>query len=1543
MKKHLSKANTVALTASIVASFSINYAAADTADDIEARKIWSPENVAPVRIIDPDTQITGNRTFKIEHYDHELVEGTPYKYVVRFKDKPVPLYQGSVPGLEATNPHMKLMKMNNRFLSDSAVQKIVKDAGHIESYVRYLKGKQQSMMDSIYNVAPANQVIASLQFAMNGVVLKVTPEEAEKIARLDGVLAVERDVTVEIETDVGPSLIGAPAVWSGSASNGLSEMGEGIVIGIIDSGINTDHPSFAAVGDDGYAHTNPLGKGNYVGDCANGFPELCNDKLIGVRSYNLITDNYSDSSVFPPGLPANGEDYSGHGSHVASTAGGNVLFDVPLQATSKVEESDGIPLGLSLDRLSGVAPHANIISYQVCSPGGTGDTYGGCSLVASVLAIEDAIKDGVDVLNYSISSPPGNPWNNAVENAFLAARNSGMFVATSAGNSGRQGTNKSAPWYTSVAATEHGRQFTLGNTLGQFSGGAFDLSPMAGQGIGDMTTGSIVYAGDFTIPNETNEIAAKCLVPFPAGTFENNIVVCDRGDIGMVTKSRNVEAGGASGIIVVNTAETADTLIANEFSIPGIHLRQSDGDSLKQWLTSGSQHQGTIFAPIAGEQFNPDRVDAIADFSSRGPNQEIDTLSPTLAAPGVSIYAANADQQFGKDGTGPNASDFRLLSGTSMASPHVTGAAALLKGLHPSWTPDNIRSALSMTAERTVTLEDGSTPADALVMGSGRIRVDLAAKAGLVMDELDVNYAMANPADGGDEKTLNLPSLTDSNCLISCSWTRTVTATQDGSWVVNTQTESNDITVVASPQTFELDEGESQTINFELRSRTLVGKDWTFGQVVLSSTSSPELHMPILVSQSSISVPDVVNINAKRNTDSQVFGDFFIGNPQDLTINTSMARPQSFNIPVPIDSDNESVFDNLEDGTLVIPISTFDVTTRVVFEVTETTASEYSLYLIHDRNQNGLPEAFELIQSFDSEFGGGALDLVRPDKGDYWIVLQNKNNFIEGATNDFGLEFTYVESFNDDVVSVANTLSEDGITSNLRFVWSIEDDQNPSKYYGVVTFGVEGTAGNEFAAVPINLTKLEDDISITTEQFDRINKGQKVDYKVKVATNLGPNDRRYNVVIDLPKGVLPDMRSLPDNATFSISENTLSWDIVQLSTIKNAPSYRFTTNENDNMCQTPLSAGLNGGYIPLSELGVPPLLTSEASDGIVQLLDISPSFLGRTETPEGIPYVLSIFENGLISIDEFSRSVVFNTSGLSNNPRAMPDQFILNGLIAPFWRDLVIDRENGGNMYFGTTSNFQLIVVEWDKMRFKSEAAGIERSNDTISFQALFNQVPAEDEPNIIFAYRDVEHDLGNQAPVVIGYENFAGTEGEMFTYSNGESVIGDITKDVVADRFICMYLEQPGEEKELPFTLTVTGFFEGNSLTFEASSEVIDDDFTLIEPVIPNNAVEIEAAPEVSINGKPIFFSSFTTEITLTGDASDSNGDELEYLWTQTAGPDIVIDDNTNPILTVNASNASFGSRIELQLEASDGNGNTSTAKALVVVMPSFTQRPSF
>lgn len=725
----------------------------------------------------------------------------PGVYIIRLNDLPLASYRGGIPGLEATNPYAR------------SERKLDANSPESTAYRDYLLEKQAEFIARMDNrLNRAVEVKDQYYAATNGMAVVLSPEEARQIKEFPEVAYIQPEFMRYLTTDVSPDWLGAPGLWDGTNTGGIpGSMGEGIIIGVIDTGINPSNPSFADIGGDSYNHTNPWGSGVYVGVCNSAestydptFP--CNDKLIGAWGYADING----------GDP---RDTHGHGSHTSSTAGGNFVSAHLVGNTTEAYRD-----------ISGIAPHANIVMYLACGEDG-------CPGAALTAAIDQVVIDGVDVVNYSIGGGATDPWEDTETMSFLSARDAGIFVATSAGNNGPNpatvGAPANAPWIFSIAATSHTRKTT--NALINMSGGGtappadiFGVSFTGGYG-----PAAIVYAGNYG--------DALCLNPFTPGTFNGQIVVCDRGINARVEKGQNVLNGGAGGLILANSAAEGSAIVSDDHYLPAVHITYEDGVILKNWVNDGGGvHNGTIRGTIWEE--NDDWADILTDFSSRGPNRSAaDIIKPDIAAPGEDVLAAL--------GVGdPSPAEWGLMGGTSMASPHAAGGGALLMSLHPGWTPAEIQSAMMMTAWQDVVDYDGVSAVDAFDTGSGRIDLSKASKVGFVLNETRANYENADPKLGGDPSSLNLASLGNGACWQSCTWTRTLRSTLSTSmnWTVSASAAGNmDLTV--TPSSFTLPAGGTQVITVQADVTMVDPNTWTFGEIRLTPTDSsvPQAHLPV--------------------------------------------------------------------------------------------------------------------------------------------------------------------------------------------------------------------------------------------------------------------------------------------------------------------------------------------------------------------------------------------------------------------------------------------------------------------------------------------------------------------------------------------------------------------------------------------------------------------------------------------------------------------------------------------------------------------------
>lgn len=703
------------------------------------------------------------------------------------------------------------------------------------AYGDYLQSQQQSFLSRLSaQTRRSHALLADYQFAFNGVVIKLSKTEADLVRQMSEVTLIEPVATHDLNTDVGPGFIGADTIWNGTSTGGApGTRGEGVVIGIIDSGVNWGSPSFADVGGDGYNHSNPFGTGNYLGVCAGqsggGDPvngPACNDKVIGAyaKSFDFVQQvNFECANPNDPGntlglTPAictsigvpltdfpNARDENGHGSHTASTSGGNEV-DITYRGNNLT--------------VSGVAPHANLIIYDTCHTNTNGQ--GSCFNFATVGAIEQVVEDGVvDVINYSIGGG-AQPWTEAGSLAFLAAVDAGVFVSASAGNSGpNPSTNgHNQPWVMTVANGTHNRaainyQFTVTGPVTPVPAGLVGQTMFLGA-VG--TAHTVAYVGTPLIVSPGVDTTNDGCAAYPPGTFTGGIALIRRGTCAFAIKVQNASDAGAVGVFITNNqAGNISPAGTSAVTFPVFGITQAQGNALRDYVVANGS--ATVDVPLAAPILAT-QGDVVNNSSSRGPSA-FEIIKPDIMGPGTNILAAYVG----------SANAYEQLTGTSMSSPHVAGSAALVRALHPSWTVAEVKSALMLTSKNTgLTKQDGVTPADAFDVGAGRVDLSVAATSGLVLDETPLRMSQANPAAGGDPGTLNLASLNERQCVGSCTFTRKVrsVASEPVTYSVSFDTSSGLVATV-TPSTFTILPGTTRTLEIEINSLGATGGQWAFG------------------------------------------------------------------------------------------------------------------------------------------------------------------------------------------------------------------------------------------------------------------------------------------------------------------------------------------------------------------------------------------------------------------------------------------------------------------------------------------------------------------------------------------------------------------------------------------------------------------------------------------------------------------------------------------------------------------------------------------
>ncbi|MFI5707039.1 S8 family serine peptidase [Kribbella sp. NPDC051620] len=729
--------------------------------------------------------------------DPALVNSTSAKQVrvvVKLDYDSLAAYRGGLAGLPGTSPSVTGKRLDPK-------------SANATKYLKHVTAVEDTFLAAMRDKVPSARAGQKLRTVYGGMALSVQANKARDLLKLPGVAAVQQDNPQQLLTDSSGAFIGAPTIYN--QLGGSANSGKGIIVGILDSGAWPEHPSFA---DPGNLPAPPATTDGTPRVCDFGDNPLtpatdvyaCNRKLIGGRpfldTYNAVIggDVYPDSA----------RDSNGHGTHTATTSAGGAV-------------AHANPLGIDRGALLGIAPAASVSVYKVCGAEG-------CFPSDSAAAVARAILDGVRVINFSISGG-SDPYSDPVELAFLDAYAAGVFVAASAGNSGpgANTTDHRSPWVTTVAASTQSRTFRSTVTL--TGGGATATVSGASITAGIGTPAPVVLASAPPYSNPT------CSSPAPPGLFAGKIVACQFSS-GRVMKGFNVMQGGAVGMLMYN-ADPFDVFTDNHW-IPAVQLEKPDGDALLAFLAA---HPGTTAKFTQGTKTTW-QGDVMTYFSSRGPGG--DFLKPDVTAPGLHILAGLTPTPE-SPAEGPPGNLYQAIAGTSMSSPHVAGAAALVFALHPSWTPGQVKSALETTGKTTVKKPDRVTQADPFDMGGGRIDLTKAGDPGLTMDETAANYA-ASATDALNRIDLNLPSVNAPTMpgLITAERTvKNVTNQTLNFTATGTTVSGANITVL--PSSFQVKAGRTQKLTIVITAPDLPDGQY-FGQVNLRQAGgSRALHLPV--------------------------------------------------------------------------------------------------------------------------------------------------------------------------------------------------------------------------------------------------------------------------------------------------------------------------------------------------------------------------------------------------------------------------------------------------------------------------------------------------------------------------------------------------------------------------------------------------------------------------------------------------------------------------------------------------------------------------
>ncbi|MBA3488568.1 MAG: S8 family serine peptidase, partial [Longispora sp.] len=492
-------------------------------------------------------------------------------YIVQLTDKPLAAYDGGVAGFAATKAE------DGQKLNPQSKQSL--------AYLKHLS-KQRDVAANKVGIRPE----VTYSTAFNGFAAELTSTQAAKLAKFSGVAKIYKHELLTLDTYTTHEflgLAGSDGVWQ-QRFGGQGKAGEGVIVGMIDSGYSPENPSFAALPNprpdakiiqqkwksgkisgnvDNRDNSPVCDYGTDSADKPGAKPFTCNNKVIGARWYRTGIAATPEEFNSP-------RDHGGHGTHTGSTAAGNANVDAYSVAP------DG-KTRLSYGKISGMAPAARLAIYKVCW---SIDNVGGnsCSNIDSVKAIDQSVLDGVDVINYSISGSRTHVVD-PVEIAFLNAAQAGVFVAASAGNSGDttgvSSVAHNSPWVTTVAASTHDRAFTKNLTLG--NGKTYN-----GAGVGAaLSSAQIVDSVDVGKADADKTKVELCYVDtLDPDKVKDKIVLCKRGVNARTDKSKAVQQAGGVGMVLYNPG--AESLAADVHSVPSVHVNNIAGAEVKAYIAA---------------------------------------------------------------------------------------------------------------------------------------------------------------------------------------------------------------------------------------------------------------------------------------------------------------------------------------------------------------------------------------------------------------------------------------------------------------------------------------------------------------------------------------------------------------------------------------------------------------------------------------------------------------------------------------------------------------------------------------------------------------------------------------------------------------------------------------------------------------------------------------------------------------------------------------------------------------------------------------------
>jgi subtilisin family serine protease len=553
-------------------------------------------------------------------------------------------------------------------------RKLAVHSATARAYLAELAAAQARAVRELRTEIPQARVEERFRILLDAVTVSLPDSSLPKLMRLQAFSRVYPVLSYTMADDTSPSVIGAPQIEQSLGANG-----HGMKIAVVDDGIDQTNPFF-----------NPSGY-SYPADFPLGNKKYTSPKVIVARVFP------GPDSGKPGKLPLDPID-SFHGTHVAGIAAGEEGTTAP--ASTDHPQVTG---------LRGVAPRAWLGNYRVFTiPTPEGDSADTPEIVA---AFEAAVKDGMDVINFSGGGPEAEPVNDALIAAVKSVTDAGVVPVIAAGNDrgdvgdGSVGSPGTAPAAITVAATSNTHVFApaLNATsatappdlqgipfqwaFGSSKPAAWGATPQTVVDVGTITGTDGKPVNPVLCGPAKNISSPKGTLP--AHSLSGKIALATRGLCPLETKALQAKAAGAIGLILADNREGEANFIPIPLGLPAGMISNLDAHRLRSFM-DGTNGQTPVTIGRAVQDLNTGRSGIITSFSSSGPTDFTHDLKPDVSAPGGQVLSSTLPLT--------DKSRFVVLDGTSMAAPHVAGSAALLLELHPTWTPADVKSALVSTA-----------------------------------------------------------------------------------------------------------------------------------------------------------------------------------------------------------------------------------------------------------------------------------------------------------------------------------------------------------------------------------------------------------------------------------------------------------------------------------------------------------------------------------------------------------------------------------------------------------------------------------------------------------------------------------------------------------------------------------------------------------------------------------------------------------------------------------------------------------------------------